>query len=230
MTGTSTNGFADHFADPAKVAAYAEGPKRFTPGLEALHRMTVILLREHAGSDASLLVLGAGGGLELQAMATAEPEWRFAAVDPSGPMLDLARKTVGTAAGRMIFIEGLIDDAPIGPFGGATCLLTLHFLPPDERRRTLTEIRRRLCPGAPLVVAHGSFPQTERTCWLDRYAAFAIASGAPPELVAMAREKVAAEVHMLDPAEDERLMREAGFDNVTLFYAAFTWRGWVAYA
>lgn len=35
---------------------------------------------------------------------------------------------------------------------------------------------------------------------------------------------------MLDPADDERLMREAGFTEVTPFYHAFTWRGWVAAA
>ena len=231
MTAPSPiNAFADNFSDPAKGAAYAEGPKRFTPGLEAVHRMTNTLLQERAGPDASLLVLGAGGGLELQAMAAAEPRWRFAAVDPSAPMLDLARQTVGPDAERMTFVEGLIDDAPPGPFDAATCLLTLHFLAPDERRRTLTEIRHRLRPGAPLVVAHGSYPQGERERWLDRYAAFALASGAPPELVAMAREKVAASTTMLDPEEDERLMREAGFHDVALFYAAFTWRGWVAYA
>lgn len=35
---------------------------------------------------------------------------------------------------------------------------------------------------------------------------------------------------MLDPAEDERLLKEAGFSEVSLFFAAFTWRGWAATA
>jgi len=26
------------------------------------------------------------------------------------------------------------------------------------------------------------------------------------------------------------VLREAGFSGVTMFYAAFTWRGWVGYA
>ena len=35
---------------------------------------------------------------------------------------------------------------------------------------------------------------------------------------------------MLDPEQDETILRNAGFSDVALFYAAFTWRGWVAYA
>src|SRR3546814_7306508 len=62
------------------------------------------------------------------------------------------------------------DLAPAGPFDGATCLLTLHFLDTEERIRTAAEIRKRLKPGAPFVAAHGSFPQGAgtRDRWLDR--------------------------------------------------------------
>ncbi|MCR5876248.1 hypothetical protein LRS10_20115 [Phenylobacterium sp. J426] len=53
--------FLNTFTDPAAVARYLEGPRRFTPGLDALHRMTGLLLAEHAPEDARVLVLGAGG-------------------------------------------------------------------------------------------------------------------------------------------------------------------------
>lgn len=87
-------------------------------------------------------------------------------------------------------------------------------------------------PGAPLVVAHSSFPQDEpaRSRWLDRYAAYAVASGADPEQVAQARSAVGASLALLTPDEDEACLRDAGFDAVELFYAAFTWRGWIAKA
>lgn len=32
------------------------------------------------------------------------------------------------------------------------------------------------------------------------------------------------------PEQDEAILREAGFGNVSLFYAGFTFRGWVWYA
>jgi tRNA (cmo5U34)-methyltransferase len=73
--------FIKAFSDPAAVARYAEGPPRFVPGFDGLHRMTSVLLAEHAPSDARVLVLGAGGGLELKALATAHPGWTFVGVD-----------------------------------------------------------------------------------------------------------------------------------------------------
>ena len=82
------------------------------------------------------------------------------------------------------------------------------------------------------MAAHSSFPQGdgERAPWLSRYAAFAIASGADPEKAKGARAAVDAHLNLLSPEQDEAILREAGFSDVKLFYAAFTWRGWVAYA
>lgn len=224
--------FLDSFKDPEAVARYTEGPKRFVPGLDGLHRMTGLLLAERVPGDAHILVLGAGGGSEMKAMAEAHPGWRFTGVDPAGPMLDLAAKVLGPNAHRADLVEGYIDDAPMGPFDGATCLLTLHFLATEERIRTAAEIRKRLKPGAPFVAAHGSFPQGagERDRWLDRYASYAIASGGDPDQVAKGREAVATHVAMLSPEADEEVLRAAGFTGVEQFYAAFTWRGWVGYA
>lgn len=224
--------FLDSFRDPAAVARYTDGPRRFVPGLDGLHRMTGLLLAERVPADAHILVLGAGGGLELKAMAEAHPGWRFTGVDPARQMLDLAAQVMGPEARRAELIEGYIDDAPAGPFDGATCLLTLHFLERDERIRTAAAIRKRLRPGAPFVAAHGSFPQEAgaRDRWLDRYAAYAIASGGDPDQVARGRDAVATHVAMLSPEADEAVFRAAGFTGIELFYAAFTWRGWVACA
>jgi tRNA (cmo5U34)-methyltransferase len=221
-----------HFSDPEAVTRYAEGPPRFVPGFADLHRMTRILLAERAAPDAQVLVLGAGGGLELKALAEAEPRWRFVGVDPAAEMLKLAERTLGPFNARIELQQGYIDDAPDGPFDAATCLLTLHFLDVDERRRTAREIHRRLRPGAPFVAAHSSFPQTdsERAQWLSRYAAYAIASGAEPDKANTARAAVDASLNLLSPEQDARILSEAGFKNVELFYAAFTWRGWVGYA
>jgi tRNA (cmo5U34)-methyltransferase len=220
-----------HFSDPAAVARYAEGPPRFVPGFADLHRMSGVLLAERAPDNARVLVLGAGGGLELKAFATAQPGWSFDGVDPAGEMLKLAARTLGPLASRTRLHQGCIDDAPEGPFDAAACLLTLHFLDAEERRRTAAEIRRRLKPGAPFVAAHSSFPQDEsRARWLSRYGAFAVASGADPEKAEGARAAVDAHLNMLNPEQDEAVLREAGFSDVSLFYAAFTWRGWVGYA
>ena len=219
------------FSDPQAVARYAEGPVKLVPGFHALQEMTSILLAECVGATGRVLVLGAGGGLELKLFAERHPGWRFLGVDPSAEMLALARSTLGPLVSRVDFHEGYIDTAPVEQFDAATCLLTLHFVPAAERLRTLVELRQRLKPGAPLVVAHHSFPHAddEKVRWLKRYAAFSVASGAPADNADKAIEAIGARLPILSPEEDEALLREAGFETVELFYAGFTFRGWVAY-
>ncbi len=115
--------------------------------------MTRILLAGTDGARRQVLVLGAGGGLELKALAEAEPRWNFVGVDPALAMLKLAEQTLGPFNARVQLQQGYIDDAPDGPFDAATCLLTLHFLDADERRRTAQrnppppKTRRALCRG-----------------------------------------------------------------------------------
>lgn len=218
-----------HFSDPESVARYAEGPVRLVPGFHDLQRMTGLLLAERVRDDGQVLVLGAGGGLELKVFADMQPHWRFCGVDPSAEMLDLATRTLGPLASRVDLHQGYIDSAPAGPFDAATCLLTLHFIPEEERRRTVAEVYRRVKPGAPFVVAHHSFPQHdgEKAKWLARYAAFATASGIPAPKAESALTAIGERLPLLSPEQDEAILRDAGFTDVALFYAAFTFRGWV---
>ncbi len=220
------------FSDSRAVARYAEGPPRIVPGFADLHRMITLLLMERVSKTARILVLGAGGGLELKAFAQAYPDWTFDGVDPAAEMLALAEQTLGPLMSRIQLHPGYIDVAPEGPFDAATCLLTLHFVTADERRRTALEVHRRLNPGAPFVVVHMSIPQgkREREIWLSRYAAFAIGPDVEREKTEAARAAVMSHLNILTPEQDEKILRDAGFSEVSLFYVGFTFRGWVAYA
>ncbi|MFC6338258.1 methyltransferase domain-containing protein [Pseudomonas sp. CCM 7891] len=219
------------FSDPDAVARYAEGPVRLVPGFDSLQRMTTLLLQESLPATGNVLVLGAGGGLELKRFAEHAPGWRFVGVDPSAEMLKLAQATLGAQASRVELHEGYIDTAPPGPFGAATCLLTLHFIPAEERLKTLKALWCRLVPGAPLIVAHHSFPQSpgEKARWLKRYAAYAVDSGVPVSDAERAITAISAQLPVLSPEDDEALLRAAGFESVELFYAGFSFKGWIAY-
>ncbi len=81
------------FSDPQAVARYAEGPVRQVPGFHALQQMAALLLAESVPAEGHVLVLGAGGGLELKVFAEAYPGWRFVGVDPSAEMLKVAEAT-----------------------------------------------------------------------------------------------------------------------------------------
>ena len=223
------------FSDPAQVASYAERVARHVPGLHDLHRMVGLLLAERAPVDSEILVVGAGGGLELKALAEAQAGWRFVGVDPSSQMLSLARGALGEAATRVTFHEGYVEDAPEGPFDGATCLLTLHFLPRNERIATLKNIHKRLKPGARLATVHHSFPTDDasKDKWLGRNAAFVSDSDTDPrktdprkiaESVNLMKEKLP----VLSPDQDVAALQAAGFGEIELFYAALTFKGWLS--
>jgi tRNA (cmo5U34)-methyltransferase len=218
MTFAQTPGASDDYAD--RVA-------RHVPGLRDLHRMIGVLMAEQTPADGHLLVLGAGGGLELKALAESGPSWRLDGVDPSADMLRQARATLGELAPRATLRQGYIDDAPEGPYDGATCLLTLHFLAPQERLRTVRELSRRLRPGATFIVAHHSFPLQRRDAWLARNAAFITAAGVPAAQARDGMQAMRDKLPVLDPQADEAILRDAGFTDIELFYAALTFKGWV---
>lgn len=219
------------FTDPAMVAHYAESTPQKVPGFADLQRMAMLLLAEHAPGPADILVLGAGGGLELKAFADAQPRWRLVGVDPSAAMLDLARDVLDGRMTQIRLVHGVIDDAPAGPFDGAACLLTLHFLPQAERLRALRELRRRMAPGAPLVVAHHSAPKgSDIRRWLTRSIAFANRDGGDFAQASATAATLAQHLPVLPAEEDETLLAEAGFSDIALFYAGFSFRGWVATA
>ena len=226
---------AFNFADPDFVARYVEkGPRAFMPGQPGVLQMAGILLAERAPDDAHILVVGAGGGLDTQALAKAGHGWRFTGVDPAGQMLDLARHVLGPETMRRVaLIEGGVEAAPDGPFDGATLNLVLGILPDDGSKLTaLKDIRRRLKPGAPFVLVDrcdsADNPLFDRN--MDRYVAFAAANGVDPETLKTARASHRGNPGLATAARDEALLAEAGFSDIESFYHAMNWHGWVAYA
>lgn len=212
--------------------SYADGPPRQVPGLFGLHRVMRILLEERVPVEGRILVLGAGGGMELAEFAARQPGWRFDGVDPSPKMLEAARVATEAWSDRIALYHGTIEAAPEGPFDGATALLVMHFIPREERIATLQELRRRLKPGAPLVVAHMSYPQDpdSRERWSKRNAAFSVSNGMDAAMLETGRQRILAQLPILSPEDDIAMLQEAGFAQVELFYAAFGFRGYVGYA
>jgi tRNA (cmo5U34)-methyltransferase len=227
--------FQQHFTDPDFVAHYVEkGPPAFMPGHAGALQMAGVILAERMPSEGTVLVVGAGGGLDTRALASAGSGWRFVGVDPAPKMLELTRAVVGEEVnGRLELIEGVVTDAPEGPFDAATLILVLGMIPDDgSKLLILRETRRRLRPGAPFVLIDRcddrQGPNFRRN--IDRYAAYARASGVDAEIVAAAYESQTANVGLVPPERNEALLSEADFADVELFYVGMNWRGWVAYA
>lgn len=225
----------DHFEDRSFVDRYvSQGPPSFMPGHAGVLQMTGVLIREHAGAEARVLVVGAGGGLETRALAIQEPAFRFVGVDPAPQMIDLAREVIGEALlDRVELVEGTVEDLPDAPFDAATCLLVIGLLPDDGSKATLLRrIRARLTPGAPFVLADHCLDRgaTDFDEKVERYGAYARASGVATEVVDQAMAALRNNAHLVPAERDEQLLDDAGFAHHECFYAGLTWRAWLARA
>src|SRR5437899_9066311 len=100
------------FNDAIALTNYAEKTARLVPGLHDLHKMSALVVAERAPEMANVLVVGAGGGMELKELAQAQPNWRFVGVDPSEPMLVLAKAALGPLAARANLHHGYTETAP----------------------------------------------------------------------------------------------------------------------
>lgn len=224
-----TQNIGERFKDPAHVASYAERPKKIVPGFEGLHRIMAQLIAEAAPRN--VLVLGGGGGLETRTLLDRLPESRFCAVDPSAEMIAQGRAYLNDDP-RVDWVEGLIDEAPAGPFDAATCLLVLHFIPDDGTKlETLKAVRARLKPGAPFFAAHISIdrddPASDRR--YRRYLQFAADSGLEPDMQ-QKHADIRTHLNSVGPERDEQLLREAGFSDIELVFKGLYWCGWIACA
>jgi tRNA (cmo5U34)-methyltransferase len=197
--------------------------------------MTYAYLRSMAGEDASLLITGAGTGMEICTFGRGSPRWHMIGVDPSGEMLAIAQKKIEEAglSNPVRLFKGYVHDLPEDQlYDGATCILVMHFLPDDgSKLRLLESIGRRLKSGSPLILVDGfgvkdseSFNRTV-TAWKT----FVKARGVDPQTVEDGFSgQILKRLRFVPEERIERLLDEAGFEKPSRFFTGFLYGGWVA--
>jgi len=142
--------------DQKHAAEYDQRFAKLAAMRDALHLLIGAILGE-LPAEARILSVGAGTGAELIYLAQRFPGWRFTAVDPSGPMLEVCRrKTEELGLGsRCDFHHGYLDSLPATePFDAATSLLVSQFVLDREARvNFFRAIAPRLRPGGILIDA-----------------------------------------------------------------------------
>jgi tRNA (cmo5U34)-methyltransferase len=218
-------------APPIPVAQYREA-QRFIPGVDALYDIVRAILDARLCAGARVLIVGAGGGREIEALLASPNNYRLAGVDPSADMLAVAGAFVGNATDRVELVKGFVDAIDAPPFDAATACLVMHFLPDNGAKLAfLRAVRQRLKPGAPLVLADVSFD--DRAAFealhggLTRHAAIL---GLPPELPIAAREATErmafAENTIMPEARQRALFAEAGFRLLAPVFRGFWFAAW----
>jgi tRNA (cmo5U34)-methyltransferase len=222
--------------DTFRAGEYEQQSRIALAGYDACHELTACVLAACLGSGtaAHILVVGAGGpAKEVTNAGKLERNWRFTAVDPSQPMLDIAASRIAEAGLmerttiRLGGVEELPDDAV---FDAATLVGVLHHLPGDEAKRAiLREIAARLKPGAPLILAGNHFAYASQpllmAAWSERWRM----QGATPDEVKAKLDKI---LQGADPPHSEEavaaLLAGAGFGTPLRFFSSLFWGAWVA--
>lgn len=218
---------------PEHVARYLEGPPVFIPGYHASHTMAAAVLAERLDADPHLLIVGAGGGVEVERFAEHLPQSRFTAIDPAESMIQLGRVTTKNVAPPERIDWHVCDatTAPRGPFDAATAFLCLMFVPDDgSRLEQLRAIHHRLKPGAPFLMMHAATTDATRERDFERFAGHARLRGADEEWIGYALEMNRNQTHILSDARERELLEAAGFTVDGLFFKGLWIHGWEATA
>ncbi|MDN7244975.1 class I SAM-dependent methyltransferase [Planococcus shenhongbingii] len=222
--------------DSGIAQEYDKGVRRTLPTYDPMLRLSQTFLRANLAKDASLLIIGGGGGNELKAFGPLNPGWTFTAVDPAKAMLEVAKMKTQELdmEKRVKFIHGTITDVPDeAAFDGATCILVLHFIAKvEDKLALLKKLRSHLKPGSPFVlvskVGDAEDPEFKelvslwKNYWLDT--------------TRMTEEQVEALMkgtltESVIPEEKLReVLIEAGFHRIANFFKTNHFGGWICYA
>tara|TARA_R110000803_G_scaffold142967_1_gene209163 strand:- start:703 stop:1401 length:699 start_codon:yes stop_codon:yes gene_type:complete len=200
---------------------------------EAIHLVTDFAF---AGlpENARILVVGAGTGAEIIALAARHPGWHFTAVDPAAAMLDVFREKAAAAGilERCTVHVGYIESLPDTPVHDAsTSLLVSHFLQTEGSRGAFfAEIAHRLKPGGLLVNADLAADLTDPASGpvFAAWDQMMTESGATPEGLDTYRAGFGQDFAVHPPAAVAALMAGNGFGLPSLLLQTLLIRTWLA--
>ena len=218
---------------PTQIAEYRE-MQRSIPGVDGLYAATRAILASLIPESGKVLVVGAGGGRELELLHDIRAEVCMLAIDISAEKLERTKAFMDArgCGERIEYVVGSVEAAPPAPLCiGATSLLVMHSLPDDGTKlRYLQSMRSRLVFGAPFVLADISFEtpaEFERTVpvfleFAQRAGVIAHHSDVDPRVIPT--------MPVIDDRRTRELLAQAAFGEVTPFFRGFWYAGWWARA
>lgn len=215
------------------ASTYDKRAAKIAPLRDTLHLLTRLILSD-LPTDARILCVGVGTGLELIYLAREFPQWQFTSVEPAPAMLDICRQKAeeSEVAARCTWHEGYLESLPISePFDAATCLLVSHFfMQQEERRNFFSQIASRLRPQGYLVSADlasdmsTSSYQSLREVWtrMLEYAEY------PDRDIEKFLASHGRDAAVLPPNEVSSIIGSSGFDSPVLFLQTLFIHAWYA--
>ncbi|NVK18651.1 MAG: class I SAM-dependent methyltransferase [Methylocystaceae bacterium] len=224
-----------HF-DTQKAEAYDRVIRQVVPGYEVLHEMIKVVLKRYVNaSEAKLLSVGCGTGVEMMTLGDHFPNWHFTGVEPAPAMAGVAQANIEVKqmSERAQVFQGFVEDLDGDlSFDAATLILVMHFVPDDGSKESLLRsIANRLNPGAPLILAdlHADVKGERFNRFLEIWRDWQLHQGMPEHIVDRGFEHVVRDIQFVSEDRILELLHSAGFKIVEPFYGAFLFGGWMAW-
>ncbi len=218
---------------PEHAAAYDQKFAKLAAMRDALHLLISAVFAD-LPAEARILCVGAGTGHELIYLAQKFPQWRFTAVEPSAPMLEVCRRKAGDCGitPRCVFHEGYLDSLPpSAAFDAATSLLVSQFiLAPEARAGFFRAIAERLRPGGYLASADlaSDTASASYQSLLDVWIRLMRETGSAPEQLEKMRVTYGRDVAVLPVEQVSSIIASAGFETPVLFLQTGLIHAWYA--
>lgn len=225
---------ANKFRQMTDRQAMYEEMQRAVPGLDAMYRLVHSLIASNTHTAPRVLVVGAGGGREIEEFGTSGAVGPITAIDPSARNLKMAQALAGAsgASRKVDFIVGTAEELPHREtFDVVTSLLVMHYLPDDGAKLTyLSGLRNRLAPGGRLIHADVCFDNHEDVDRLiPAFRSHADISGVSADAVRLELEAILS----LPAVTGDRtrvLFAEAGLTEPQEVFRTLWYRCWVSSA
>ncbi|KYG67063.1 hypothetical protein AZI86_08605 [Bdellovibrio bacteriovorus] len=216
------------FFGEAQAKSYDERWNKLAPVANSLHFLIRIVLG-NLPAKARILCVGAGTGAEVLFLAEHFPQWTFTLVEPSGPMLKVAREKMKAAgiSDRCDFHEDFLHThVSADLYDAATTLFVSQFLTvKTEREDFFKEIAKRLRPGGILINSELTTPALCEE--FDRmFDVWLRAQNLAPAEGVLLREAWNTQLAVSSDEQIQSVVQAGGFDRPVRFFQALFMCAW----
>lgn len=213
------------------ASSYDKQFSKLAPMKDALHLCIQMVLAD-LPSEANILCVGVGTGAELIALAQAFPKWKFMAVEPAAPMLNVFRQKAEELGilDRCTLHEGYLSSLPKSElFDAATSILVSQFImQSNQRAEFFREIAKRLNPRGYIINADlaGDMSKPCSIELLEVWLRMLEFSGMSDNKIEEYRASFGKNVSVLPRDYIEDIIVTAGFDAPILFCQTLFIHAW----
>lgn len=188
-----------------------------------IHFTVLDLVRHSCPSPATWLDIGCGTGKLTEDAAGLFPDTLFTVCDPSPEMLALAKERLHSIPTR--FIEGGAQELslPQKSQDVVTAVLSLHYIPLQERESVANSIFEMLRSGGVYIQCEHTAPRTEygKTLTLSRWEEYQHSAGKTAEAAAAHVARYNKSYFPMSLERHIELLERCGFENVELAWASY---------